>query len=60
MSSEGSSPARMEWADSISTPTRDGSDGAIGKAQEMAGRRQVGLVHRLIRLHFAEDADVRS
>ena len=59
MSSDGSRPARIEWADSISTPTRLGVGGAVGQAEEVADRRQVGLVHRLVRLHLAEDADVR-
>src|SRR6185437_5223709 len=33
--------------------------GAIAQRQEVAGRRHVRLIHRLIRLHLTENANVR-
>ena len=58
MSSDGSRPARIEWADSISTPTRFGSTRLVADRQDVADRRQVGLVHRLVGLRLDDDADV--
>ena len=58
MSSAGSRPARIEWALSIRTPDRLGSIGLVGDADHVADGRQVRLVHRLVGLGLAEDADL--
>ena len=57
MSSAGSSPARIEWALSIKTPGTRRVDRRIGHAHHVADGGQIRLVHRLVGLGFAQNAD---